>query len=150
MTQLIKERTKDFVIGPNSLSHALHDVWAAQVAFGCALLGGFHSHPWNEAEIRARLDAGSTEDSLHQASDEDRDAMWEPSIEIILSCRSLVNAPSLRRPWGEQGLVAAGEFDLAHITISGWLKDESGQVTQIQVELPSAAAINTRIASMSR
>lgn len=144
-TQVIEERDEQHVVGPDPFKQLVHVAWSGLDVGDINPLGAFHSHPWSEDEVNEGAAAGWSEEVYWTASSEDRESMSVDTIEVIVSLRPLSSVPQAEHRWAERELVISGKHDTAHVTMSGWYCDKSGQVTQVPVQLPSAARINRRI-----
>jgi|LFRM01.1.fsa_nt_gb hypothetical protein len=149
-TQLIEKRDEASVVGPDPFEHLIHNAWAALDVADANYLGGFHSHPWTEQEVKDYLASGETDDVFWQPSDADKDSMPHKCIEIIVSLRPTTTVDPNLFTWAERGQLVSGKIDIAHITFSGWFMDDNGGFSQVPIRAGFLSAVNARIAEIDR
>jgi hypothetical protein len=144
-TQLVEHRDENSVTPYNQFDHLTHVAWAGLDAGDFNAVGSFHSHPWSSSEVLDRKRKGHSESYFWNASQDDIDSTPFDSIGVIISLRPLNSITESLNSWKSRDLTVSGRFDLAHVTISGWYKNHSGDFAQVEVLLPDADLINKRI-----
>jgi hypothetical protein len=146
VTQLIEHRDEGSVIGPDPFTSLLHQAWAGLDLADVNPLGNFHSHPWSAAEVDDIRGEGEEDPFFWEASDADKESMGPDMIEVIVALRPITKVDATEHLWAERGLIVSGKHDVKHVAISGWHKDDQGNVTQAKVQFPDCAFINDLMA----